>query len=227
MCYHGWMGTQGDPASPAVEPPRVRIVAHRAGNHPDSARRALGRADLIELDAHVLRGRVEVRHAKVLWPTSRLWEKWRLLPKGARGLPIEEILEVVGTDTHLMLDLKCFTGRAARRIREAIPAEQPLTVSCRSWWALSAFRHRPETRFLLSCGNRYQLLMVGLVPGLGDRVGVAAHERLLDESAIRTITAKTSLLFSWGVTTTGRAEELVEAGVRGLIVDDFSSEWPR
>jgi hypothetical protein len=221
------MATQDDPVPSTAWPSRVLTVAHRAGNHPDSARHALGAADLIELDVHVLRRRVEVRHEKVLWPTSRLWERWYLLPRQARGVPLEDIIEAVGPEAHLMLDLKCFTRRAARRIREAVPSDQPLVISCRSWWVLSVFRERPATYGLRSCGNRLQLLVVGLVPGLGDRVGVAVHERLLDGDTISSLSDRTSLLFSWGVTTRKRAEELVDAGVHGLIVDDLTIDWPR
>ena len=179
------------------------------------------------MDVHVLRGRVEVRHEKVLRPTARLWERWYLLPKESRGVPIEEILSVLVPGTHLMLDLKCFTRRAARRIREAIPPGHPLTVSSRSWWVLGTFRTRPGARALRSCGNRFQVILVRLVPGLGERVGVAAHERLLDDRTSRTLTVETLLLFSWGVNTRERAEELVAAGVRGLIVDDLTIDWPR
>ena len=97
------------------------VVAHRAGNTVDAAQEALGKVDMIELDVHVLRGRVEVRHEKVLHPTRRLWEKWYLLPRGARGVPIEDVLGVVERTTPLMIDLKCFTRRSALRVREAIP----------------------------------------------------------------------------------------------------------
>ncbi len=52
----------------------VELVAHRAGNTAATARLSLGKVDMIELDVHVLRGRVEVRHAKVLRPTRRLFD---------------------------------------------------------------------------------------------------------------------------------------------------------
>lgn len=203
----------------------MHLVAHRAGNDPATARAALERADLVEFDVHVLAGRVEVRHAKVARPTRRLWEKWYLLPRGARGLPIAEALAAIGPDVALLVDLKCFTVRAARRIGDALPADRELVVSARSWWVLRAFRDRPRTVALRSCGNRAQLRVVGLVPGLGLATGVAAHERLLDAAVASRLRRRTPHLFSWGVATVARGRELAALGVNGLIVDDLSLDW--
>ena len=129
------------------------LVAHRAGNDSERAAGVGTRADVIELDAHVHRSRVEVRHEKLLRPTSRLWERWYLLPRGARGLDIDEVLRVVDPDRELMVDLKCFTWAAARRIRTALGESRPLIVSSRSWWVLRAFRGRPRV-LSRSAGSR-------------------------------------------------------------------------
>lgn len=201
------------------------IVAHRAGNDPGAVETALHRADVIECDVHVHRGRVEVRHAKVLRPTSRLWERWYLLPAGTEVPSIDEILAVVPTSMPLMLDLKCFTRRAARRIRRAVPEDRPLLVSSRSWWVLPVFRDRPATMLLRSCGNRLQLRAVTVVPRLGERVGVVVHNRLLDDASIGLIRDRTPQLFSWAVETLERGRELAAAGVAGLIVDDLGLDW--
>ncbi len=197
------------------------IVAHRAGNRPDTATLAATRADVVELDVHVFRGRVEVRHEKVLRPTARLWEKWYLLPVGVKVPDIEEILAAVAPDTPLMLDLKCFTRAAARRIRASVPDTHPLIVSSRAWWVLPIFADRPRTSLLRSCGNRLQLWLVDRLPGLGPSVGVTVHERRLDQAEITRLRAGTGLLYTWGVTSRNRGDELVQAGVAGLIVDDL------
>ena len=212
---------------PPVGSRMVTIVAHRAGNRPDTAQRASVRGDVIELDVHVFGGRAEVRHTKVLRPSSRLWEQWRLLPIGTSVPALDEILEAVGREAPLMLDLKCFTPRAARRIRAIVPETQPLIVSSRSWWVLRAFRTRPDTPLLRSCGNRLQLRLALVVPGMGGRVGIGAHESLLDDRAIKATRDQTPLLFSWGVESARRGTALVEAGVTGLIVDDPELSWPR
>jgi len=204
-----------------------QVIAHRAGNRPDAVVPALARADIVELDAHVFRGRVEVRHTKVLRPTSRLWEKWYFLPAGTPVHTIDEILAVMPPDVPIHVDLKCFTGRAGRRIRKAIPEQRELIVSCRSWWVLRAFRDRPRTLMMRSCGSNLQLRLVGLLPGLGDRVGVVAHQRLLDRQIVASLLERTPQVFTWAVETVVRGRELVSWGVTGLIVDDLELDWAK
>ena len=51
----------------------VELVAHRAGNVTSSIASALDAADTVELDVHLFRGRIEVRHAKVIWPFRIHW----------------------------------------------------------------------------------------------------------------------------------------------------------
>lgn len=214
----------------AVEPtgPGPEIVAHRVGNEPDTVASVLDRCDLVEADVHLFRGRVELRHEKVLRPTERLWEKWRILPRDAPAPPtIEDLLRATSHGVPLMLDLKCFTRRAARRIRDSVPADLPITVSSRSWWILGVFANRPRTRVLRSCGSRLQIRFVRLLPGLGPARGVAAHERLLAPETAAWVRTRTDLLFSWGATSGERARELVAMGVTGLIVDDLDLDWPR
>lgn len=207
--------------------PAPLLVAHRSGNTAASARRDSARADAIELDVHVHRRRVVVRHEKILWPSSRLWERWRLLPAGTRVPEIAEILAAVDDDTLLLVDLKCFTTWAARRIRRSIPADRPLIVSARSWWVLRAFGDRPETTALRSCGNRLQLEVVRRLPGLGGRLGVVAHERLLTSATVEALARRTGHLFTWAVPGPERASALADAGITGLIVDDLDQDWPR
>ncbi len=203
------------------------LVAHRSGNAAATARRDQARADAIELDVHLFRGRVVVRHEKVLWPSSRLWERWRFLPAGTRVPEIGEILAAVDDDTLLLVDLKCFTRRAARRIRRSLPTDRPLLVSARSWWILGVFADRPLTTCLRSCGNRAQLLGALRLPGLGDRLGLVVHQRLLTPAIVGEVVGRTDHLFTWAVTDPERARRLVEAGVTGLIVDDLDLDWPR
>jgi hypothetical protein len=211
--------------TPFLSGPRPVVVAHRAGNTPQTVGDALDRADMIEFDTHVFRGRIEVRHPKVLWPTARLWEKWYLLPADTEVASIESVLDAVPPEVPLLVDLKCFTRRAGRRIRQAIPDDRRLIVSCRSWWVLGAFGNRPNTLALRSCGNRLQMRVVTLVPGLGQQTGIVAHNRLLDEESIGTILARTPLLFTWAVPTLARGRELVVQGLTGLIVDDLDLDW--
>lgn len=203
------------------------LIAHRAGNSPDSARRVEGRVDAIEVDAHVLRGRVEVRHEKVLRPTKRLWERWFLLPSGTTVPALSDVLAAIGDDTPLLIDLKCATPWAARRIRRAVPGSRRLVVSARAWWVLRAFADRPDTIRLRSCGRAWHLWLARRLPGLGDRLGLVVNQRLLEPATVADLTRRTPWVLTWGLTSPERARELVDAGVAGLIVDDLDLEWPR
>ncbi len=208
-------------------PRRPTIVAHRAGNTPASARAALDHADAVEIDLHLFRRRLEVRHAKALWPMSRLWERWYFLPADTEVSTLEQIVEAVEPDTHLCLDLKLFTAGPAGRIRATVGEARPLTVSSRNWWVLRPFRDRPGAELLRSCSGRRQLAVALRLPGLGARRGIVAHQRLLDAETVKRILEVTPLLYSWGVESPERAGELINLGVSGVIVDDLTISWPR
>jgi hypothetical protein len=201
---------------------QVEVVAHRAGNRVETTREALGKVDMIELDVHVLRGRVELRHEKVLHPTQRLWERWYLLPRGAAGEPIEHVLAEVEPDTPLMIDLKCFTRRSARRVRAALPEDRPVIVSTRNWRVLAEFADRPDTRLLRSCGSRWQLWWALNRSTFGPERGVCVHESRLEPGVIEAMQQRTELIFSWGATSKERCIELRDAGLTGIILDDHS-----
>lgn len=201
------------------------LIAHRAGNNYETAKGALGRSDMLELDVHVFRRRVEVRHEKVIWPTSHLWEKWHFVARDAPPPLLSEVLESLEPGTPIQLDLKCFTRSAARRIRASVPPTHPVVVSSRSWWVLEAFDDRPETTMLRSCRSRWQLKLAAMIPGLGPNVGVVAHEEILNRAAGEAIRSKTPVLFSWAVKSPERGRELAELGVTGLIVDDLDLDW--
>ncbi len=204
------------------------LVAHRSGNSPTNAARDQHRADAVEADVHVHRGRVVLRHAKVLWPTSRLWERWYLLPIDTDVAELADLLAAVDDETPLWLDLKCITRRAARRIRAAVPDGRPLFVSSRSWWVLGAFDNRPGTSLLRSCGNRAQLGLARRLTGRGRRRGIVAHERLLDDlDAVRALSSQLPMLATWAVSTPRRARQLTEAGIAAVIVDDLDLRWAR
>ena len=201
----------------------VELVAHRAGNTAATARLALGKVDMIELDVHVLRGRVEVRHAKVLRPTRRLWEKWYFLPPDATGVPIDAVLSALPPTTPLMIDLKCFTRRSAQRIMQTLPEQTPIVASTRNWWVLRPFRSRPNTRVLHSCGARWQLWWALRWSAFTPGAGVCVHQRRLTADVADALHARTPLVFCWGVTTPQRVSELQNLGITGVIADDYEA----
>ena len=202
----------------------MEIVAHRAGNVVADAAQAAAApvVDMIEIDVHVLRGQVELRHAKVLHPTRRLWEKWYFLPRGTVGVPIQDVLAVLDPQTPLMVDLKCFTKRSARLIRQAIPDTHPIVASTRNWWILSEFADRPRTRRLRSCGTRWQIWWARNRMRFGPDEGVCIEETNLTPELLATLRERAPLMFSWGTTETARCAELEQAGLTGIILDDHS-----
>ncbi len=57
------------------------VIAHRAANSAAALAAVGPGVDVVEADVHLFRGRLEVRHAKTLWPSSVLWERWYLLER--------------------------------------------------------------------------------------------------------------------------------------------------
>jgi glycerophosphoryl diester phosphodiesterase len=204
----------------------MELIAHRAGNVVTSIASALAVADAIELDVHTFRGRLEVRHAKVLWPTGVRWEPWHLTPADEPRTTLAEILVAVPAGTHLWLDLKGFTRRFTRRVLAEVGDGYSLTVSSRSWWVL-----RPAelhgARVMRSVGNRFQRRLVtasGIRPRTRHpdaRRGVVLHERLADARSVRRITRHWSPVVAWAVHDLTRVGELERMGVTGIILDDL------
>jgi len=196
----------------------IELIAHRAGNLAATLPAALAVADAIELDVHLFRGRIEVRHSKVLWPTAARWERWHLEPKSTERPDLEEILTLVPPGTHVWIDLKGFDRRLTRRVLSAVGDDVSLTVSARAWWTLAPARDRPGTRVMRSVGNRWQRWIVERFGSGGD--GVVLHERLLTPTAVGRLRSIAPHVVAWAVTNRTRLQELESMGIDGAIVDD-------
>lgn len=197
------------------------VIAHRAGNDPVSLREVAAHADLVEADLHLWRGRLEVRHAKRAWPTSRLWERDGLV---ARGTPVNDFAgvldEAAASDAALWLDLKGVDPRLFRRADAATRGLGRCTVSTKSWWLLAPFSRRADVRTFRSAGNRLELWLVRRVPSRLAIEGVVLHERLVDAALAAELRARGWRIVCWAVTDRRRADELAGWGVEGFIVDD-------
>jgi glycerophosphoryl diester phosphodiesterase len=197
----------------------VELIAHRAGNDPGSLRRRRGDADLVEVDVHWSGGDLEVRHAKVLWPTRRLWERWHLLPAGTPVPSFADVLDAAGPDTHLLVDLKGPLPRVGRQALVALGQRRPVTVSSKAWWVLRPFRGT-GVRTVRSAGNRAELALLRWLP-VGRRVdGFGLHRRLCTPRVVAELRRRTDVVFAWAVDDDGTAHRLARWGVTGLIVDD-------
>ena len=201
--------------------PRVELIAHRAGNRTSTVGPAAAVADTIELDVHQFRGRLEVRHAKVIWPTPVLWEKWELVPRDAPPPLLADILGVVPDGTTVWLDLKSSAPRFTRRVLAAIGDRADVTVSSRQWWNLRRFRRAGGIRTMRSAGPRWQRWTLRWIRRFGPDDGVVVPERFVTPTAIAGWLGRTSHVAVWAVADLDRASELVGLGVTGLIVDDL------
>ena len=175
---------------------------------------------------HLYRNRLEVRHAKLLlWPFARLWEKWELLGSDAPRPSLDAILEHVPDGVHLWFDLKGFTTRLPRAVHRTIDRDDgerfQVTYSCRAWWVLGWVRRHTAARTMKSVGNRWQRWLVTRT-GFDGAHGVVIHERLLDDGWLGRLRALTPTVVAWGVHDLARAEELIDAGITGLILDDLA-----
>lgn len=198
----------------------VEVVAHRAGNDTATLTAAAGRT--VEVDVHRGRGgRLEVRHGKRLWPTSRLWERWYLLPPGAEDLRFDELLDAAGADVHLWLDLKGPDPRLARAVAALVVGRSPLTVSTKAWWVLGPFLGRSGVRTMRSAGNRVELALLRWLPSRIRTDGSVVHSRLLDESTMAWLHGR-GPVFTWSIPDVATRDRLLGLGVDGLILDDLT-----
>jgi len=197
----------------------VEFVAHRAGNLAASLPAALAVTDIVELDVHLFRGRLEVRHSKVLWPFARRWDRWYFEPRSSTRPKLDEVLSLVPPGSHLWIDLKGADRRLTRRVVGLVGDDFKLTVSARAWWILAPADDRPNTRVMRSVGTRWQRWLLRWL-GTGDR-GLVLHERLLTPAAIGWLRPRTPYLFAWAADTLARIRELAAQGIDGVIVDDL------
>lgn len=198
----------------------VVLVAHRAGNDP-AVSSAVEVADMIELDVHLFRGRAEVRHSKALWPTSRLFEGWQLLPRSAMRPHLTPVLEALPPGKGLWIDLKGPDPRLSRRVLESLDARGngEVWVSARSWWLLAPFRPIEGVRTFMSVGSAWQRPLALWCLGRGWSDGIVMHERLASEEFVERMPGS-ALLVAWAVDGVSRATELLSLRLDGLIIDD-------
>lgn len=198
----------------------LELIAHRAGNEEHLIEPALAVADTVELDVHIFRFQLEVRHAKALWPFAVFWERWHLMPNTPRP-PLGTILAATPEDAHLWFDLKCFTRRLPKRLLSETGVRPRMTASCRSWWALRPLSVVPGIRTLWSISSPFQLWLVERLhfADLGD--GIVMHERLATEETLARLRNRATTIIVWAVHDFERAVELHRLGISGIIADDL------
>jgi glycerophosphoryl diester phosphodiesterase len=203
-----------------VTPAGVEYVAHRAGNETRLISPAIGIADAVELDVHLFRGRLEVRHAKVVWPFRRYWERWRWVPDPGWH-ELHEINAASPAGIHLWVDVKGVSRRVTRRVLAEVGNRRPLTLSCRSWWALQPAERLAGVRTLRSVGSARQRWLVQRLP-VGACDGVVMHERLADPRSVAALRRRYATVVVWAIEDLDRAQAVIVAGVDGIIADDLA-----
>jgi glycerophosphoryl diester phosphodiesterase len=200
----------------------MEVIAHRAGNSVQKLTTVERSVDLVEIDLHLGRGgRIEVRHAKSLWPTKRLWEKWYLLPRAAHVPELAEILDAAQHDTTFWFDLKGPDPRLAHALVTAAGDRRPYTVSTKPWWLLTPFQNLDGVRTVRSAGNRFELALLLWLPSRTKVDGSVVHHRLLTASMAKRLLRR-GPVFSWGAQDGATVRALVEVGVNGVILDDIA-----
>lgn len=200
----------------------MELIAHRAGNRRATLDAAAAVADAVELDVHRFRGRLEVRHAKVLWPTSLLWERWTFVTDVDRPT-LSEIVELLPPDVHLWLDLKGFDRRLTREALATTQRFDRVTISSRSWWILAPGHRRDGARVMRSIGNKAQRWLAEHTSRRTARSttrGSVLHERLVRPGTVQRL-RRGGPVIAWGATTAERVGELERLGVDGVILDDL------
>lgn len=198
------------------------VIAHRGANSAAALAGLAAGVDVVEADVHLFHGRLEVRHAKALWPLPVLWERWYLLGREATRPALEEILPLIPAGVGLMIDLKGPDPRLAARVRAAtadFAAERGLVVSGRVWRTIDALRGVPGVRTLHSVGSARELRALLRRRGGREPEGVSIHARLLTPGVAEQLRARADHLWSWPVDDPATARALGAWGVTGFISD--------
>lgn len=194
-------------------------IAHRSGNTVAGMRRALDAGvDLVEADVHAFRGLLEVRHHKNLGP-AYLWDKWEIVPRaGFPRVQLHDLLDEIGEDPRLMIDLKGVRPGLAPAVAEALRATAPgvaFTVCTKHWWMLDAFG--PSVRQVLSASNQISLGRLRRRLAECPEYGTSIRLDLLSQALVGQLKARTEIVLTWPVDSLAALAHARDLGVDGVI----------
>lgn len=206
------------------EPRRLLAVAHRSGNTVEGLREALAAGvDLVEADVHAFRGRLEIRHHRSLGALPYVWDKTGVVRSHHRDrLELAEVIDALGDDHRLMIDLKGVHPRLAPRVAEVLRASSPgrsLTVCTKSWWMLDAFD--VPVRRVLSAASRRGLARLRARVAAGPVHGVSVRLSMLTPDVVAELHRATDLVMAWPVDTPDALAEASRVGADAVISKDL------
>jgi len=200
-------------------------VAHRSGNTVAGLRAALDAGvDLVEADVHAYRGRLEIRHLRSMGGLPFLWDREGVVRRRPHHrLVLAELVEALGDDHRLMIDLKGvhprLAGSVARVLRDLAP-DGALTVCTKHWGMLDAFD--VPVRRVLSASNRRGLARLRRRLARGPAYGVSVRRRLLTPEVVAELQRSVEVVMTWPVDTEEALTDARRLGVDGVISKDLA-----
>jgi glycerophosphoryl diester phosphodiesterase len=199
------------------------VIAHRAGNDPARAREACrAGADLVELDVHLRRGRLEVRHRHRAGPL--MWDSEGLGLSLRRHPELEEALEALEGRAEPMIDLKDGPrrlGEAALAAARRVLGPAPVTLSARRHGLLDPLRDAPGVRLVRSAASPRQVEGLRRLVAQGAAPWVSLRRDRLDRALVTEL-RRGAQVMTWPVEDARDAALLTGWGVNGLICDDLA-----
>ena len=198
---------------------RMLAIAHRSGNTVTGLREALDAGvDLVEADLHAYRGRLEVRHHKSLGP-AHLWDRWEIISRtDLVRVGLIDLLEELGDDPRLMLDLKGVLPGLPRTVSKVLDTrgpDVPITICSKHWWMLDMFG--PGVLPVLSVSNRISLARLRRRLAAAPAYGVSVALDLVTPQLVAQLKTGAEVVMTWPVDTPKALVQAQRAGVDGVI----------
>ncbi|HMN99143.1 MAG TPA: hypothetical protein PKD59_06990 [Miltoncostaeaceae bacterium] len=198
---------------------RPLLAAHRIETAGEGAAALAAGADLLEIDVHLRRRALEVRHPRRHGPV--LWDREGVRRARAPSAALGPLLAALPAGAEPMIDLK---GGAARLAGQALTAVRAAglpraTFTSRRWRLLDRLAGAEGVRLAYSAARRRELDRL-LGRALPEGAAVCVRSDLLDAAAVAALRRRATLVMTWDVADRAHAERLVALGVGGLVLDD-------
>jgi hypothetical protein len=196
------------------------LAAHRIETPEDAAAAHAAGADLLEIDVHLRRGALEVRHPRRHGPV--LWDREGVRRARGPSATLGPMLAALPAGAEPMIDLKGGADGLARAALDAagVAGLQRATVTSRRWALLDGLAGRPGVRLAYSAAGRRELGRL-LVRPLPEGAAACVRSDLLDAGIVAAVLRRCPLVMTWDVADRAHADRLLALGVGGLVLDDL------